>query len=225
MDINREDIKIKRKEKKMTQSELAEKLDINPKYLSDIETGRVKPSKKLENKIIKVLKLEKKNKKEIIENECPDDAEKSYIAMKMLLERDAKIYSKLYLKKSFDEYNKKLLEKIDTNFQELYYRYMTLLEKKQKKKSDIYTGNDLVRMNSLKNDFLTTNRIIYILFEYKEKLNEYHSELMLLLATNNEKSNVKITKGLKELIRNLQKNSHEIEPYLGQREIEIMEEE
>ena len=141
--------------------------------------------------------------------------------MKRLLERN----SKIYFKKFFDEYSEKLLEKIDTNFQELYSQYMIMSEKKQKKKNDIYTGNDLVRMNSLKNDFLTTNRIIYILFEYKAKLNEYHSELMLLLSTNDGKSNIKITKGLKELVRNLKKNSHEIEPYLGQREIEIMEEE
>ncbi len=61
-----ESIKEKRNENKMTQSQLAEKLGISFKYLSDIETGRRFPSETLLKKIVTLLKITtvKKKKKD-----------------------------------------------------------------------------------------------------------------------------------------------------------------
>lgn len=86
--------------------------------------------------------------------------------------------------------------------------------------------NDEVRkMNSLKNDYETVNRIMKVMWVLNDESTKYFSELNLLLSTNDINSNLKLKKGILEVSNNLIKMGEKIKSYLNENSVIELEEE
>lgn len=79
----------------------------------------------------------------------------------------------------------------------------------------IKLDEDIKIVNSLKNDYETTNKIIQLVWKFNLEITKYFSELNLLLATNDVNSNKKLKKGILEISNNLKKMGIELQKYLN----------
>ncbi|WP_064606964.1 helix-turn-helix domain-containing protein [Streptobacillus moniliformis] len=135
-------IKVKRKELEISQKKFATILKITPKYLSDIENGRKKPSKELEKKIKNTIHYYEHNrKKEYQINETEKIA---------LILRENNFYN------TIAQINRELIE------------INKLLEERSIKISTLINYNDENIIKKIKRPLITTIKHL----EYKKKFFE-----------------------------------------------------
>lgn len=90
------------------------------------------------------------------------------------------------------------------------------LKAKEEKPLKAVLENEVKKINSLKNDYETINRIIKIMWILNDEANKYFTELSLLLSTNDIKSNLKIKKGLLEVANNLFTMGEKLKKFLDE---------
>lgn len=85
--------------------------------------------------------------------------------------------------------------------------------------------DEIKKINSLRNDYETVNRIMKVMWVLNDESTKYFSELNLLLSTNDINSNIKLKKGILEISNNLIKMGEKLKSYLEENSIIELEEE
>ncbi len=85
--------------------------------------------------------------------------------------------------------------------------------------------DEIKKINSLRNDYETVNRIMKVMWVLNDESTKYFSELNLLLSTNDINSNIKLKKGILEVSNNLIKMGEKLKSYLEENSIIELEEE
>lgn len=85
--------------------------------------------------------------------------------------------------------------------------------------------DEIKKINSLRNDYETVNRIMKVMWVLNDESTKYFSELNLLLSTNDINSNIKLKKGILEVSNNLIKIGEKLKSYLEENSIIELEEE
>lgn len=89
---------------------------------------------------------------------------------------------------------KKENEKLKENFEKTY---------EVLNKSSLDNYNDKLKNNAFRSDFDTTTKIIPLLWKLRDETSALFSELELLLAINNNEENIKMSRGLKKVGKDL----------------------
>lgn len=84
--------------------------------------------------------------------------------------------------------------------------------------------DEIKKINSLRNDYETVNRIMKVMWVLNDESTKYFSELNLLLSTNDINSNIKLKKGILEVSNNLIKMGEKLKSYLEENSIIELEE-
>lgn len=177
-------LKNKRKMLGITQIEMANLMSISVATLKKIESLNrdinYKPSLVILNKIKKYLGNDgKKEVEKILLNTNETNLNKSLeisLVEKLIKDAEENIIVKI----------KNLLDEV-----------------KVENKFEVKLDDEFKKINSLKNDYETINRIIKIMWLLNSETNKYFVDLKILLATNDIKSNLKVKKGLLEVSKNL----------------------
>lgn len=100
-----------------------------------------------------------------------------------------------------------------------------ILKINNKSNLKIELDDEIKKINSLKNDYETVNRIMKVMWVLNDESTKYFSELNLLLSTNDANSNIKLKKGILEVSNNLIKMGEKLKSYLEENSIIELEEE
>lgn len=71
------------------------------------------------------------------------------------------------------------------------------------KTSNTLSYNDKLKINAFKSDFDTTTKIIPLLWKLRDETSSLFSELELLLEINSNEENIKMSKGLQKVGKDL----------------------
>lgn len=88
-------------------------------------------------------------------------------------------------------------------------------EKKEKKINTENTNyTDIIKDKALSSDYATTNRLVKIMWDFREALFKYFQEIDLLLATNEYSTNKKMERGILKTSKDLEEMSEKMKKYL-----------
>lgn len=181
-----------REQNNITQDKLSQMLGCNISTIRKIEGGKYNVGKKILYALYDIKLLEPSDKKYI----------KELIDIK---------YKKINQKQSKSNEVRELLDIIDS----LKKENEELLKNKTINNSPkIKSNRDFFRVNSFKNDYETTNRIIKELWDLNDVSSSHFSELNLLLSINSIEENEKLKKGIYTVSKNLQDMGNKLLKYI-----------
>lgn len=202
-----------RKNNGLSQNETANILDISVATLKKVEKNNYVPGVKILNKFLKLKKLKSEEKKVI--RELILKKRKGIILKKKREDFDV-FYLDNNMKKLLEFYSNLVVDRIESSSKNKCF--------KNEKKN--YSFKEAKRINSLKNDYETVNRIAKLLFDFNDILYKYFGELDLLLSTNKISENTKMEMGIKKLAFSLNDISKKILKYIDKdKEYMIIDEE
>lgn len=188
-----------RKNNSLTQKQIATILEIGIATFKKIETQNHIPGKEILSKILKLKGIDKEariNIQELILKK-----------KKAIVYKEENKTIKIDIKKILEVYVEMLLDKIETS---------SLIEKNR---LNINTYSELKKINSLKNDYETVNRIAKLIFNFNENIHKTFGELELLLSTNKINENRKLKYGIENMAKNLKMMSEKLYSYIKDEEI------
>lgn len=186
-----------RKNNNLSQKEMANILNISVATLKKVEKNGYIPGAKILDKFLKLKKLKIREKKIIREFILK---KKKGIVLETKKEDPNALSVGIDVKKLLEFYSDLVMDKI-----ELSSKNNCSITKKNN-----VSFKEAKKLNSLKNDYETVNRIAKLLFEFNDNLYKNFGELDLLLSTNKISENKKMEKGLKNLAYSLNDISKKI---------------
>ena len=104
------------------------------------------------------------------------------------------------------------------------YKKNTSEKKEERNKEDGYSYKDELKIKAFLSEYSTTNRLVKVMWDFREILFKYFQEIDLLLSTNEFKTNKKMERGILKVSDDLDDMSKKIKKYVTNeiKEVQIL---
>ena len=104
------------------------------------------------------------------------------------------------------------------------YKKNTSEKKEERNKEDGYSYEDELKIKAFLSEYSTTNRLVKVMWDFREILFKYFQEIDLLLSTNEFKTNKKMERGILKVSDDLDDMSKKIKKYVTNeiKEVQIL---
>jgi hypothetical protein len=100
------------------------------------------------------------------------------------------------------------------------YKKNTSERKEEINKEDKYSYEDELKIKAFLSEYSTTNRLVKVMWDFREILFKYFQEIDLLLSTNEFKTNKKMEKGILKVSEDLDDMSKKMKKHLDKKMID-----
>lgn len=131
-----------------------------------------------------------------------------------------KILNKFLILKDVNKEEKEFI----LNYREMKKNVYNTEKKKKEPSENDYRYEDMLKIKAVLSEYATTNRLVKVMWDFREILFKYFQEIDLLLSTNEFKTNKKMEKGILKVSSDLDDMSKKIKKYVTKeiREAQIL---
>ena len=95
-----------------------------------------------------------------------------------------------------------------------------LFDYRIKEQNENYSYEDMLKIKAVLSEYATTNRLVKVMWDFREFLFKYFQEIDLLLSTNEFKTNKKMEKGILKVSEDLDDMSKKMKKHLDRKIID-----
>jgi DNA-binding helix-turn-helix protein len=114
---------------------------------------------------------------------------------------------------------------IDKETRKIIFEYKKQKKEKKvkttsKEQNENYSYEDMLKIKAVLSEYATTNRLVKVMWDFREFLFKYFQEIDLLLSTNEFKTNKKMEKGILKVSEDLDDMSKKMKKHLDRKIID-----